>query len=49
MRVMAVLGLIWLASCGADGAPQTPTRNAQLPLSGGALDAGTDLRAEARR
>ncbi|WP_372884286.1 hypothetical protein [Shimia sp.] len=28
--LVAVLGLIWLAACGADGAPVTPTQGAHV-------------------
>lgn len=34
MRALALLSLIWLASCGADGAPQRPEPPTRPELSG---------------
>ena len=43
MRVLAVLGLVTLAACGADGEPETPSRNATVSITPSGVSASTGV------
>ena len=41
--IMAVLGLVMLAGCGADGAPVRPTQSGSITVGTNGISAQTDV------